>query len=76
MKLFNIIPTTLNSNIIEFLNELLALVNLKYVLKLIKTKILLTMLELFGIFEASVVKNYFMVDTFSITALETLQLPT
>lgn len=75
MKLFNIIPNTLNSNIIEFLNELLALVNLKYVLKLIKTKILLTMLE-FGIFKASVVKNYFMVDTFSITALETLQLPT
>lgn len=76
MKLFNIIPNTLNSNITEFLNELLVLVNLKYILKLIKIEILLIMLELFGIFKASVVKNYFMVGTFSVTALETLQLPT
>lgn len=34
------------------------------------------MLELFCIFKASVVKEYFMIETFAVTALETLQLPT
>lgn len=34
------------------------------------------MLELFCIFKASAVKEYFMAETFPITALETSQLPT